>query len=124
MSSTVRRRGLIVIAVAIVAVVVTVATSVLDDSSTYEIVFPHGATDDPDLVDLSRIPHRRAGQVVWLEIATGDTIVVINRDDDVHQIAGIAARPGETVLHTFREQGTFSDACSVDLTVFVEVSRN
>jgi hypothetical protein len=41
----------------------------------------------------------------------------------VHQVAGIAARPGETVLHTFRELGVFSDECSLDITVFVEVGR-
>jgi hypothetical protein len=119
----VRPRGLILLGVTALLVAATVLAPLLDRGSSYELVFSPGsaARIDPALFD--GVPHRRVGDVVWLELEPGDTLVVDNRDDEVHQIAGIAARPGERVLHTFRELGTFSDECSLDLTVFVEVER-
>lgn len=116
-------RSLILLGVTAVLVAASVLAPMLDRGPTYELVFAPGSADriDPALFD--GVPHRRIGDVVWLELEPGDTILVDNRDDEVHQIAGIAARPGERVLHTFRERGTFSDECSLDLTVFVEVER-
>jgi hypothetical protein len=96
----------------------------LERGQDYEIVFGPGAAQAADQgAVFATLPHRRIGDVIWLELEPGDTIVVHNLDDEVHQVAGIAARPGETVLHTFRERGVFSDACSLDITVFVEVGR-
>ena len=120
----IRPRGLIVIAAGIALVAASLLAPLLERGETYEIVFGPGAADaqDPAAV-FDTVPLRRIGDVVWLELEPGDTLVVRNLDDEVHQVAGIAARPGETVLHTFRERGVFSDECSLDLTVFVEVGR-
>jgi hypothetical protein len=120
----IRQRALIVIAVGIALVVASLLAPLLERGETYEIVFGPGAADARDQAAVfDTVPLRRVGDVVWLELEPGDTLVVRNLDDEVHQVAGIAARPGETVLHTFRERGVFSDECSLDLTVFVEVGR-
>lgn len=115
------RRALVVMALLVAA---SLAVPFLERGQDYEVVFGPGTADlaDPGEV-FATLPHRRIGDVIWLELEPGDTIVVRNLDDEVHQVAGVAARPGETVLHTFRERGVFSDACSLDLTVFVEVGR-
>jgi len=119
-----RDRGRIVIAAGIVLIAASLFAPLFDRGETYEIVFGPGAGSRPDQSAVfAPIPHRRTGDVVWLELEPGDSLVVRNLDDEVHQVAGIAARPGETVLHTFRERGVFSDECSLDLTVFVEVGR-
>jgi hypothetical protein len=117
------RRGAAVLLAGIALVGLALLVPLLERGATYEIVFTPGTAQTPPPGLLDTVPHRRVGDVVWLELEPGDTLVVRNRDDAVHQIAGIAARPGETVLHTFRERGTFSDACSLRLTVFVEVGR-
>jgi len=114
--------------VALVIGAVLIATSLvvplLERGETYEVVFGPGAAAaaDPGAV-FATVPHRRVGEVIWLELEPGDALVVRNLDEEVHQVAGLAARPGETVLHTFRERGVFSDECSLELTVFVEVGR-
>jgi len=107
-----------------VLVVASLAVPFLERGQDYEVVFGPGAADAADQGEVfATLPHRRVGDVIWLELEPGDTIVVRNLDDEVHQVAGVAARPGETVLHTFRERGVFSDACSLDVTVFVEVGQ-
>jgi hypothetical protein len=119
-----RPRGLIVIAAGAVLVAASLLAPLLERGATYELVFGPGAAIAADQAAVfATVPSRRIGDVVWLELEPGDTLVVRNLDDEVHQVAGIAARPGETVLHTFRERGVFSDECSLDLTVFVEVGR-
>jgi hypothetical protein len=117
-------RGRIVIAAGIVLVAAALLAPLFDRGATYEIVFGTGVASarDPAAV-FETVPQRRIGDVVWLELEPGDTLVVRNLDEEVHQVAGISARPGETVMHTFRERGVFSDECSLDLTVFVEVGR-
>jgi hypothetical protein len=118
-----RRRLRWLLALVALAAVVAVAGPLLSAGATYELLFPPGSAGarDPSLFD--PVPHRRVGDVIWLELEPGDTLVLRNEDDVVHQVGGIVARPGETVLHTFSERGTFSDVCSLDLTVFVEVQR-
>jgi hypothetical protein len=112
------------IALGVVLVVASLAVPFLERGDDYEVVFGPGAASAADQgAVFATVPHRRIGDVIWLELEPGDTLVVRNLDDEVHQVAGIAARPGETVLHTFRERGVFSDECSLDLTVFVEVGR-
>ena len=119
-----RPRGLIVIAAGVMLVAVSLLAPLFERGETYEIVFGPGAASAQDqAAAFDAVPLRRIGDVVWLELEPGDTLVVRNLDDEVHQVAGIAARPGETVLHTFRERGVLSDECSLDLTVFVEVGR-
>jgi hypothetical protein len=117
-----RRRLLLAVGAALV--VASIAVPLLDDAETYEIVFGPGAATAADQAAVfASVPHRRIGDVVWLELEPGDSLIIRNRDTEVHQVAGIAARPGESVLHTFRERGVLSDECSLDLTVFVEVGR-
>jgi hypothetical protein len=112
------------IAIGVVLVVASLAVPFLERGDDYEVVFGPGAASAADQgAVFATVPHRRIGDVIWLELEPGDTLVVRNLDDEVHQVAGIAARPGETVLHTFRERGVFSDECSLDITVFVEVGR-
>ena len=112
----------IVAAVAIAAAAALLGP-LLAGGATYELTFPPGSEGarDPSLFD--PVPHRRVGDVIWLELEPGDTLALRNDDAVVHQVGGIVARPGETVLHTFNARGTFSDVCSLDLTVFVEVAR-
>ncbi len=115
-------RGAIALGALLVAV--SLAVPFLERGEDYEVVFGPGAAAAADQgAVFATVPHRRIGDVIWLELEPGDTLVVRNLDDEVHQVAGIAARPGETVLHTFRERGVFSDECSLDITVFVEVGR-
>jgi hypothetical protein len=112
------------IALGVVLVAASLVVPFLERGEEYEVVFRPGAASAADQgAVFATVPHRRIGDVIWLELEPGDTLVVRNLDDEVHQVAGIAARPGETVLHTFRERGVFSDECSLDLTVFVEVGR-
>ena len=112
------------IAVAALLVAASLIVPFLGDGATYEIVFGPGAAEAADQGAVFEVvPHRRIEDVIWLELEPGDSLIVRNLDDEVHQVAGIAARPGESVLHTFRERGVFSDACSLDVTVFVEVGR-
>jgi plastocyanin len=117
--------------VAILAVVAAVATGVVllvtggpeqqRETTIHTVTFPPGATFaiDPSVFD--GIPYRSVGSVVWLELEVGDTLVVRNEDAFNHQLWAINVRPGETVGHTFTEQGTFSGECTFDLTVFIEV---
>lgn len=105
------------------AAVVASLVPVLTAGATYELVFPPGSAGARDPALFAPVPHRRVGDVIWIELEPGDTLALRNEDDVIHQVGGIVARPGETVLHTFREGGTFSDVCSLDLTVFVEVER-
>jgi hypothetical protein len=118
-----RRRVWLVAALVATVIAASLAVQVLTAGATYEIVLPAGTGADADPTIFETVPHRRVGDVVWLELEPGDTLVLRNLDVEVHQLAGIAARPGETVLHTFNERGTFSDECSLELTVFVEVQR-
>jgi len=118
----VRRRIVLAVSALAVLVVASLVVPLLDRGETYEVVFPLGTSASNDQASVfSPVPHRRVGDVVWLELEPGDTLLVRNLDTEVHQVAGVAARPGETVLYTFRERGVFSDACSLELTVFVEV---
>jgi hypothetical protein len=115
-------RGAVVLGVLLV--VASLLVPFMTQGDDYELVFGPGAASATDQgAVFAGVPHRRIGDVIWLELEPGDTLVVRNLDDEVHQVAGIAARPGETVLHTFRERGVFSDECSLDITVFVEVGR-
>ena len=123
MSPRQRRRAWIGAASVAVVIAVSLAIQVLTAGATYEIVFPAGTGAGSDPTIFEPVPHRRVGDVVWIELEPGDTLVLRNLDDELHQLAGISARPGETVLHTFNERGTFSDECSLELTVFVEVQR-
>jgi hypothetical protein len=112
------------VAVGALLVIASLAAPFLERGQDHEIVFGPGAASAADQgAVFASVPHRRIGDVIWLELEPGDTLIVRNLDDEVHQVAGIAARPGETVLHTFRERGVFSDECSLDVTVFVEVGR-
>ena len=110
------------VAVSALLVAASLVVPFLEDGTTYEVVFGPGAGDAVDQGAVFEVlPHRRIGDVIWLELEPGDSLLVRNLDDEVHQVAGVAARPGESVLHTFRERGVFSDVCSLDVTVFVEV---
>jgi len=112
------------VAVAALLVAASLIVPFLEDGTTYEVVFGPGAGDVVDQGEVfEALPHRRIGDVVWLELEPGESLLVRNLDDEVHQVAGISARPGEAVLHTFRERGVFSAVCSLDVTVFVEVGR-
>jgi hypothetical protein len=114
----------IALAAGALLVIASLVAPLLDRGQTYEVVFGPGAAEATDQgVAFVAVPHRRDGDVVWLELEPGDSLLVRNLDGEVHQVAGIAVRPGESVLHTFYERGVFSDACSLDLTVFVEVGR-
>lgn len=120
-----QRRAVLIASFALIAVfAATLAIPALMHNDTYEVIFTPttAATADSTLFDT--VPHRRMEDVVWLELEPGDTLVIRNTDTIVHELAGISVRPGETVLHTFHERGTFSGDCSViDLTVFIEVLR-
>lgn len=119
-----RHRLRAAIALGVALITVAVVAPLLASGQDYEIVFGQGAARAEDTGEVfATIPHRRVGDVVWLELEPGDSIVLRNLDDEIHQVAGITARPGETVLHTFRERGVLSSACSLDITVFVEVDR-
>ena len=104
------------------AAAAAVLMPLLGGGSTYELVMPPGSSGVADAALLEPVPHRRVGDVVWLELEPGDTLVLRNEDSVLHQVGGIVARPGETVLHTFSARGTFSGECSLDLTVFIEVA--
>lgn len=122
----VTQRKAILIATAALAIVaaLTVLIPALLHNNTYEVTFTPGvnATDTDQL--FANVPHRRLGDVVWLELEPGDSLVIQNTDTMLHELAGMTVRSGETLLHTFHERGTFSGDCSViDLTVFIEVER-
>lgn len=97
------------------------ARTASDAPATYELVFTPGTAVELDPAIFDPIPHRSVGSVIWLELELGDTLVVTNRDEVVHEIWAIRVRPGETVSQTFTEYGTFSGECTFDMTVFIEV---
>jgi hypothetical protein len=113
-----RRLALVVTAL----VVVSLVLPYVGPARTYPIVFEPGAAASLDPEIFAAIPNRQVGEVIWLELRRRDTLELRNLDQELHQVAGIVVRPGETVRHTFRERGTFSGECSLALTVFVEVA--
>jgi hypothetical protein len=120
--SSISRTALIAVAVLLTLTIASVVVAFLDRGDTYEVVFAPGASNaDDQATAFAQVPHRRIDDVVWLELRPGDSLHIRNLDSELHQVAGVTVRPQETVLHTFRERGVFSDACSLDLTVFVEV---
>lgn len=57
-----------------------------------------------------------------LTLRVGDWLEVVNRDDDVHRLGPVVARPGETARVRFYESGRFDAACTVGHdTVQIEV---
>jgi hypothetical protein len=118
-SRRIRRRLALVVAA---LVTLSLALPYLGPARTYPIVFEPGAAASLDPAIFDAIPHRAVGEVVWLELRRRDTLELRNLDEELHQVAGIVVRPGETVRHTFLERGTFSGECSLELTVFVEVA--
>jgi hypothetical protein len=57
-----------------------------------------------------------------LTLRVGDWLEVVNRDDDIHRLGPVVARPGETARVRFYESGRFDAACSVGHdTVLIEV---
>lgn len=122
--STQRRAVLIASFLLIGVFLSTLLIPALMHNNTYEIIFTPTTTASADTTLFDTVPHRRMDDVVWLELEPGDSLVIRNTDTIVHELSGISIRPGETVLHTFHERGTFSGDCSViDLTVFIEVLR-
>ena len=120
-----RRRNVLIASFAVVGVMaLTFLIPALMHNNTYEVVFTADTTATNTAELLKNVPHRRIGDVVWLELEPGDSLVIKNTDTERHELAGMTVRPGETLLHTFFERGTFSGDCSViDLTVFIEVER-
>lgn len=119
-----RRAGLIAAGFCIAVFGATLLIPTLMYNHTYELVFSPTTTAAGNSALFDTVPHRRTADVVWLELEPGDSLVIHNTDTILHELAGIAIRPGETVLHSFHERGTFSGDCSViDLTVFIEVLR-
>lgn len=120
-----RRRAVLIASFLLIAVFLsTLLIPAFMHNNTYEIIFTPTTTASADTDLFDTVPHRRMDDVVWLELEPGDSLVIRNTDTIVHELSGISIRPGETVLHTFHERGTFSGDCSViDLTVFIEVLR-
>lgn len=120
-----QRRAILFASLALILVFgATLLIPALMHNNTYEVIFTPSTTASANSTLFDTLPHRRLDDVVWLELEPGDSLVIRNTDTIVHELAGISVRPGETVLHTFQERGTFSGDCSViDLTVFIEVLR-
>jgi hypothetical protein len=47
-----------------------------------------------------------------LQLHVGDSLVVVNQDDQVHEVGPFFVRPGETLVQTFTEPGKFIGACT------------
>jgi hypothetical protein len=120
-----QRRAVLIASFALIAVFgATLLIPALMHNNTYEVVFTAETTANASSTLFDTVPHRRMDAVVWLELEPGDTLVIRNTDTVIHELAGMSVRPGETILHTFHERGTFSGDCSViNLTVFIEVQR-
>lgn len=112
--------GMVVLAVALGALAL-VARGGLARGETYELVLAPGTSTDLDPAMFATLPHRRVGEVVWIELERGDTLRLVNEDDVTHTVWALSARPGETVEQRFLEHGTFSGECSFAMTIFIEV---
>ena len=80
--------------------------------------------DDPDaieyVVEVPAGPGRRIanGETVELipaevELSVGDTIVIANADDQLHEVGPFSVRAGETLRYTFDRAGTYLGNCTV-----------
>lgn len=48
-----------------------------------------------------------------LELEVGDTLVIVNRDDALHQVGPYTVAPHQTLRQTFTAAGTVSGPCSL-----------
>lgn len=103
------RRGLLV-GIATVAVLVAVAIAwALGDA---------GATTIEVDVEPGTMARIEAGEAIellprTLSVDVGDTLVVTNRDDAVHEVGPYTVGPGQTIRQTFTTPGTIEGVCTL-----------
>ncbi len=56
--------------------------------------------------DVELVPDR-------LEFEVGDTLVIVNRDDTLHQVGPYSVAPYQTLRQTFTQTGTIEGPCSL-----------
>ncbi len=56
-----------------------------------------------------------------VELSVGDTIVIKNADDQVHEVGPFSVRAGETLRYTFDRAGTYLGNCTVHPSGKVEI---
>lgn len=56
-----------------------------------------------------------------VDLSVGDTIVIANADDQLHEVGPFSVRAGETLRYTFDRAGTYVGNCTVHPSGTVEI---
>lgn len=105
-------RKLVIAAIAIAAITPIVLLAIAfsrDDARTYQYVIAEGTRAALD--EGRTVPNALPSS---LSLQVGDTLEIVNKDNQAHTYAFIVLRPGETARHTFRQVGTFTGECTVN----------
>lgn len=103
-----RRLVLVGLAVLLVGLVAVLATSLLGaGGETIAVDVPPGTAE-----------RMAAGEQVellprTLAVDVGDTLEIVNRDDEVHEVGPYTVGPGQTVRQVFTSPGTIEGLCSL-----------
>lgn len=99
---------LAVLGVAVVAVVAVLALSLGDVAgTTIEVEVEPGTMDRIEAGDPVELLPRT------LAVDVGDTLVIVNRDDAVHEVGPYTVGPRQTVRQTFTTPGTIEGVCTL-----------
>ncbi len=78
-----------------------------DDLVTYKYIIPNGTAERIDAGDPVQIVPAR------LDINIGDSIEIVNQDDQGHNVGPFYVGEGETVSQTFKSAAEYVDSCSI-----------
>lgn len=78
-----------------------------DEAVTYTYIIPNGTADRIDAGEPVQIVPAR------LDINIGDSIEIVNRDEQGHNVGPFYVGEGETVSQTFQSEAEYVDSCSV-----------
>ncbi len=78
-----------------------------DEAVTYTYIIPNGTADRIDAGEPVQIVPAR------LDINIGDSIEIVNQDQQGHNVGPFYVGEGETVSQTFQSAAEYVDSCSV-----------
>ena len=103
------------LAIAAAAALVTWLVTDDDEASDYVVEVAAGTGDRIDSgEEIELIPAR-------VELDVGDTLVIVNDDDQVHQVGPYVVGPEQTLRQTFASPGTVEGLCSLHPSGQVEI---
>ena len=104
-----RRRAMVVVVGLLLAVaaLLAVAISGVLDAEEVRVEIPAGTAAELEAgTDLQLLPRR-------LEVEVGDQLVIVNHDDDAHEVGPYTVAPGQRLQQTFTSPGTIEGVCTL-----------